>query len=136
MYKSPEGKQIPETELTTDLGLNVNNKGHFGDHIKIKTSKAKQMSGYILRTFIIRNPEPMLTLFKSLVLPHIEYCCIIWNPHKQQEISLIESVQRHFTCKLEGMEDYNYYNNYNLIIIRDSILLTYTLQREEGIDIF
>ena len=51
----------------------------------------------------------MLTLFKSLVLPHIEYCCIIWNPHKLQEISLIESVQRHFTCKLEGMEDYNYY---------------------------
>ena len=47
VYKSPEGKQIPETELTTDLGLNVNNKGHFGDHIKIKTSKAKQMSGYI-----------------------------------------------------------------------------------------
>ena len=131
VYKTPEGEIIPETELTTDLGLNFNNKGNFGDHIQIKTSKAKQMSGYILRTFVIRNPQPMLTLFKSLVLPHIEYCCIIWNPHTQKEINLLESVQRHYTCKLEGMEECDYYqrlkvlNMYSTERRRDRYLLLY-----------
>ena len=130
-YKTPEGDLIPETELTEDLGLNFNNKGNFRDHIQIKTSKAKQMSGYILRTFMIRNPQPMLTLFKSLVLPQTEYCCVIWNPHIQKEINLLESVQRNFTCKLEGMEQYDYYQRLKVLNIysterrRDRYLLIY-----------
>ena len=131
VYKTPDGEIIPETKLTTDLGLNFNNKGNFEDHIKIKKSKAKQMSGYILRTFIIRSPQPMLTLYKSLVLPHIEYCCIVWNPHLQKDISLLESVQRYFTCKLDGMEDLDYYQRLKALNIysterrRDRYIIMY-----------
>ena len=108
-YTNPEGDEIPETDLTKDLGVHFNNSGDFSDHIKLKVSKAKQIAGYIMRTFLSRKPEIMITLLKSLVLPIIDYSSIIWNPHTQQDIAFIESVQRNYTSKLEGMADLNYY---------------------------
>ena len=35
-YKTSEGDIIKETELAKYIGVYFNNKGHFGDHIKIK----------------------------------------------------------------------------------------------------
>ena len=130
-YENPEGENIPEVTTAKDLGVNFNDKGDFSDHILIKTSKAKQMSGYILRTFMIRNPEPLMMLFKSLVLPHLEYCVIVWNPYLQKEITMLEQIQRSFTSKLEGMKDLNYYqrlktlNLYSLERRRDRYIILY-----------
>ena len=109
-YTNPEGDEIPETDLVKDLGVHFNSRGDFSDHIKLKVSKAKQIAGYIMRTFLSRKPEIMLTLLKSLVLPIIDYSSVIWNPHTQQDIAFIESVQRNYTSKLDGMADMNYYS--------------------------
>ena len=108
-YTNPDGEEIPESDLTKDLGVHFNSSGDFSDHIKLKVSKAKQISGYIMRTFLSRKPEIMLTLLKSLVLPIIDYSSIVWNPHTQQDIASIEAVQRNYTSKLEGMSDLTYY---------------------------
>ena len=137
-YKTPEGKPIPETEVVKDLCVLFNNEGHFGDHIKVKSAKGKQMSGYIFRTFLTRKPEIMLTLLKSLVLPIIEYSCIVWNPHAQKDIVMLESVQRTFTCKLDGMSDLNYYqrlqalNLYSTERRRDRYILMYVFKIIQG----
>ena len=130
-YENPEGQNIPEVTTAKDLGINFNNNGDFSDHILIKTSKAKQMSGYILRTFMIRNPEPLMLLFKSLVLPHLEYCVIVWNPYLQKEITMLEQIQRSFTSKLEGLNELNYYQRlkkldiYSLERRRDRYIILY-----------
>ena len=89
------------------------------------------MASYILRAFMLRTPAPMMLLFKSLVIPHLEYCCILWNPHLQKEIRKLEIVQRYFTASLEGMEDLGYYerlkklNIYSLERRRDRYILIY-----------
>ena len=108
-YSNPIGEEIPETDVTKDLGVYFNSSGDFSDHIKIKVSKAKQIAGYIMRTFLSRKPEILLILLRSLVLPIIDYSSIIWNPHTFQDIATLESVQRNYTSKLEGMSDMNYY---------------------------
>ena len=130
-YENPDGNNIPEVSSSKDLGVHFNDKANFSDHIQIKSSKAKQMAGYILRTFMIRNPEPLMMLFKTLVLPHIEYCCIIWNPYLQKEINMLEQIQRSFTSKLEGLNDLNYYDRlkrlklYSLERRRDRYIILY-----------
>ena len=86
IYKNPDNEDIPEINVAKDIGVYFNSQGDFSDHIKIKFSKAKQMVGYILRAFILRTPTPMMLLFKSLVLPHMEYCCVVWNPHLQNHL--------------------------------------------------
>ena len=137
-YVTPEGNIIEETELAKDLGVHFNQKGDFSDHIKVKKAKAKQMSGYILRTFLTRKIDPLMLLFKSLVLPIIDYSCVVWNPHKQQDISMLESVQRYFTSKLEGMEDRDYYNRLKILNVyscerrRDRYLLLYIFKIIHG----
>ena len=89
------------------------------------------MAGYVLRTFMIRKPEPMMMLFKSLILPHIEYCCIIWNPYLQKEINMLEQIQRSYTSKLEGLNNLNYYERlkelkiYSLERRRDRYIILY-----------
>ena len=108
-YTNPVGEEIPEIDLAKDLGVYFNSSGDFTDHIKIKVSKSKQIGGYIMRTFLSRKPEIMITLLKSLVLPIIDYSSVVWNPHTFQDIATIESVQRNYTSKLEGMSDINYY---------------------------
>ena len=130
-YENPDGNNIPEVSTSKDLGVYFNDKANFSDHIQIKSSKAKQMAGYILRTFMIRNPEPLMMLFKTLVLPHIEYCCIIWNPYLQKEINMLEQIQRSFTSKLEGLNNKNYYERlkelklYSLERRRDRYIILY-----------
>ena len=52
----------------------------------------------------------MLTLLKSLVLSTIEYCCPLWDPHRIQDISKLESVQRRFTSKIAGMQNVDYWS--------------------------
>ena len=101
--------EIPETDLKKNLGVHFSSSGDFTDHIKLKVAKAKQIAGYIMRTFISRKPEIMLTLLKSLVLPIIDYSSIVWSPHTKQDIAHIEAVQRNFSSKLDGMSDLDYY---------------------------
>ena len=108
-YTTPDGINLPEKSTVKDLGVLFNNKGDFSDHISVKAAKARGVAGLILRTFITREPAPLMMLFKALAIPIMEYGSIIWSPHKRGEINEIESVQRAFTSKLEGMKELNYH---------------------------
>ena len=61
-----------------------------------------------MRTIATRKSVPMLTMFKALVLPIMEYCCQLWSPKKQYLVRKIETVQRHFTAVIMGTENLKY----------------------------
>jgi len=42
--------------------------------------KANRMLGMIKRNFVDRSKEKIISLYKSLVRPNLEYCCQIWSP--------------------------------------------------------
>ena len=50
----------------------------------------------------------MVFSFKVYIWPLLEYCSPIWSPCKLHDIDPIESVQRSFTKKLEGLHDLPY----------------------------
>ena len=62
----------------------------------------------IKRNFIDRSKETIIPLYKSLVRPHLEYCCQIWSPCYKKDIKLIEGVQRRATKLFADMQDFNY----------------------------
>ena len=65
-----------------DLGVNMSNNATFSKHITKITVSARQLSGWILRTFQTRSVKCMLTFWKSVMLPQLVYCCQLWAPNK------------------------------------------------------
>ena len=52
----------------------------------------------------------MVKMFTSRVRPILEYNCELWSPHNLQDIDRIESVQRSFTAKIFGLENFSYWD--------------------------
>ena len=51
----------------------------------------------------------MLTIWKSLVQSKLDYSSQLWSPSDQASISSLESVARHFTGQVQGMENLDYW---------------------------
>ncbi|KAK3858814.1 hypothetical protein Pcinc_035023 [Petrolisthes cinctipes] len=52
----------------------------------------------------------MLTLWKTLIQPLLDYCSQLWSPHKRGDIQHLELVQRSFTRQIRGMRDLSYWD--------------------------
>jgi len=73
-YTTPEGLKIEEKNEVKDLGVLMASTNGFKSQIHKIANQAKKMASWILRTFRTRDKIPMLTLYKSLVRPFLEYC--------------------------------------------------------------
>ena len=102
-YVSPEWNTIEEKEHVKDLGVTLSPDATFKQHITNIIESAKRMSGWILRTFKTRDQLTMMTLYKSLVRPIIEYASVLWTPIAKGEIQRIEEIQRSFIRKIRGI---------------------------------
>jgi len=71
-------------------------------------SKDNRILGIIKRNFVDRSKETILLLYKSLVRPHLNYCCQVWSPHYSKDRKLLEGVQRRATKLINGMENLHY----------------------------
>ena len=64
--------QLEGVDKEEDLGVTVDSKLNFRDHINTKVNLANRNLGIIFRTFTYLDQEVFLNLFKSLVRPHLE----------------------------------------------------------------
>ena len=53
-----------------------------------------------MRSFRTRGSYILLTILKSLVQPHLDYCCQLWCPSTQYQINRIEKVQRSLVSRI------------------------------------
>jgi ribonuclease P/MRP protein subunit RPP40 len=83
-----------------DLGVLLSSDLSFSLQIEKVVSSASQMVGWGLRTFRGRSSYLLLTLFKSLVQPHLDYCSQLWSPSTQSSINKIEPVQKSLVSKI------------------------------------
>ena len=123
-YFSNSGSIIETKDSVTDLGIMMSSSAYFGEHISKVAVSAGLKSGWILRTFASRSPTLMLTLWKSLVLPDLDYCCQLWSPSKQGDIQKLENIQMSFLKKIAGMSQVNYWDQL-------SSLRLYSIQRRQ-----
>ena len=60
----------------------------------------------IKHNFINRSKETIISLYKSLVIPHLVYYCQTWSLY--YKLKLIDGVQRRATELVTGMKELNY----------------------------
>ena len=112
-YTSPDGSIIPDKDHLRDLGVIMSADGSFTQHIHQMCQSARNMCSWILRTFQSRSSELMLTLWKSLVLPIVDYCSQLWCPVKTGLIQEIEDIQKSFTRKIHCERRGDYWERLN-----------------------
>ena len=106
-------QEIKGSQHVRDLGVYTSEDLSNRYQITEMTTKATNFASWLLRTFITRDPEPMLLLLKTYIIPRLEYLSPVWNPYKICEIQQIEAVQRSFTAKIKGTEELNYHERLN-----------------------
>jgi hypothetical protein len=102
------GVMLPRVATVLDLGINFNSRLNFSNHISIIIAQAKQRLFLLKKSFLSKNPKILILGFKTYVIPILEYCSPVWNPHTLADIHRLESVQRMFTKKLLGFHGLNY----------------------------
>ena len=102
-YISSSFNLIEEKQNVKDLGVTLTSDGTFKTHLSNIIESAKNMSSWILRTFQTRDPTTMLTLYKSLVRPILEYSSVLWTPIAKGEIQRLEEIQQSFLRKIRGI---------------------------------
>lgn len=99
---------IEKSEEEKDLGIIIDSKLQFQQHINAQVKKANQKVGIINRTFKYMDKDMFLTLYKSLVRPHLEYGSTVWAVINKKEAILIENVQRRATRLIREIQHLSY----------------------------
>ena len=86
-YKSYDESNIDDKEQVRDLGIMMSNTATFTLHSRNIVKKVRDKMGRVLRVFHSRKRSLMLTLLKSLIIPILEYCCMLWNLWKAKHTS-------------------------------------------------
>ena len=91
-----------------DLGVIIQNDLKCTQQCIKVVNTANRVLGMIRRSFMCKDREIILQLYKSLVRPHLEYCVQAWRPHLQKDIDLIEGVQRRATKMISNLKNKSY----------------------------
>ena len=114
-YTSSNEVSIACKDSVRDLGVQMSADAQFKDHISNSIVSANLKCGWVLRSFVTRDKLPMLTLWKSLILPILDYCCPLWCPHKPGMIQSLEMVQVSFVNKIAGMYEHDYWQQLKIL---------------------
>ena len=74
MSQRDEETALFETECEKDLGVYVDNELKFSGHCEKKVNQANKLLDLIRRSLRYLDGPSLVTIFKSEVLPHLEYC--------------------------------------------------------------
>ena len=92
---SMNGQMLNEVTEHKDLGITITVSSNLkvANHSQHACSKANRMLGLINHTIKHKNMTVMVQLYKSLVMPHLEYCSLACNPHCNKDKAVLERVQ-------------------------------------------
>lgn len=102
------GQKLERVVSERDLGVIINENLKSSDQCCKAVKTANRVFGMIKRTFVSRDRQIIVPLYKALVRPHLEYCVQAWRPHYKKDIDLIEGVQHRVTRCVNGMQGLNY----------------------------
>jgi hypothetical protein len=91
-----------------DLGILIDNKLSFNQHVSNIAHKAGVRARLILRSFCSKDCRVLLKAYITYVRPLLEYCSLVWSPFTVANINKIEAVQRHFTKNISELSALHY----------------------------
>jgi len=72
------------------------------------------MLNFIKRHLSKCSADTKATAYLLMVRPVMEYACVVWDPHYQTQVSMLEKVQRHVARWV--LSDYSYHSSVNAML--------------------
>lgn len=89
--------QIDRVTVIKDLGVLLDSKLTYKNHLDYIISKAKSILAWIKRySYEFDDPWVIKKLFDTFVIPILEYASHVWSPTAKCDIVRIESIQKQF----------------------------------------
>ena len=101
--------EIQRVTSEKDLGVIIDEKLKFREHIVQKANTANRNLGTIFRTFTYMDKELFLSLYKSMVRPHLEYATQVLSPQYKKDKIILENVQRRATRLVKCVQHLPYH---------------------------
>ena len=102
------GEQLEEVSSEKDIGVVIDNKLGFSEHLAEKVNKANRIVGLIRRTFVALDEEIFRCLYVAMVRPHLEYANQIWAPFLIKDLEAVENVQRRASKLVPTLKNLTY----------------------------
>ena len=87
------GQPLSTVSSHSYLGVKLDSKLTWTNHVTDITSKSSKVLGMIKRTLGPCKPEVKQTAYNMLIRPKLEYSSPIWNPHTISQVKSLERVQ-------------------------------------------
>ena len=100
--------EVTNSSCERDLGVVIDESLNYNRQCAKAVLSANKIMGIINRTECCKSKDNILNLCKSLVRPHLEYCCQAWRPYLQKDVDSIENVQRLMTRMIPELSQLNY----------------------------
>ena len=82
------------------LGVLLTDNLSWSMQVESVCQKARRVLGLLYRRFYGQaSQETLKQLYLSLVRPHLDYACQVWDPHLLKDKTALEKIQK-FACKL------------------------------------
>ena len=86
------GTILNKTGKEKDLGVTMNANMKVSEQCRIAASKGNQVVGMIRRNITYKEKCLIVPLYKAMVIPHLEYCIQVWNPHLRKDIDMLGKI--------------------------------------------
>ena len=102
------GKTLSNVKEEKDIVVTIDDDLTFEPHILEIVKKANERCGMFRRNFDFVDAEIFPLLYKTVVIPHLEYAASVWSPRKMEQIKKIEGIERRATKYIPEMSNLTY----------------------------
>ena len=88
-------QQVPSTKF---LGLEIDSNLNWKNHIAKVENKIASVIGVLRKIRYKLSNEAALTIYDSLIMPHILYCNIVWASNYKSSLHKLYNLQKRALC--------------------------------------
>ena len=100
------GQTLKQVKNTKYLGVTIDNKLSWNDHINKVTKKANSTRAFLQRNTSMCPRHIKARCYETYVRPQLEYASTVWDPPTRKNVSKLESVQRRAARYVHKKFDY------------------------------
>ena len=112
-----DGKFLKMVTVHRDLGIKVDSRLRFHEHVREVVQKAGGLAEDLLHSIVCRSTESMVSLFISHIIPILDFSSIVWRVGYLGDVRLFESVQKRWTREIVGVGHLSYVERLKVLVL-------------------